>query len=194
MFCSKCGADNSETAVYCQKCGAQVGDEVETKVAAKSRDLPDQPEKEIFALRPTLKFIQLGYAAAVISAFLLVVILNVFLPVIGLWIWWIPIIAGLALLLIPAYYHIKRNIIKYRLTDSKVEISDGLLTTNTRNVPLRTIQDVAVRANVYQRLVGIGDVVIENANESDTDIIFKNINSPKKYADILLDQMRESDR
>jgi uncharacterized membrane protein YdbT with pleckstrin-like domain len=76
------------------------------------------------------------------------------------------------------------------LTDSKVEINKGLISHTTRNLPLRSIQDVVIKATVPQRLLGFGDIVIENATEEDEEIILKNINSPKKYADILLKQMR----
>ena len=39
-------------------------------------------------------------------------------------------------------------------------------------------------------MLGFGDLIIENANERDGKIILKNVNSPKKYADALLKQMR----
>lgn len=189
MFCNKCGAQNSEEAVFCNKCAARIGGEEETRVAVKSSVLPSvsDDEAKIFSIRPTLMFVKMGYAAAVACAFLLVALLATFIPSLG---WW-PILAGLGLLLIPAYYHLQRNTVKYTLTDSTVKISEGLLSTNTRNIPLRTIQDVTVTANIFQRMLGFGDIVIMNANESDQKIILNDINSPKQYADILLRQMRQ---
>lgn len=197
MFCNKCGADNSEEAVFCQKCGAQIGGEEETKVAVKSSisTSVSDDEKQVFSIRPTLMFVKMGYVAAVLGAFLLVVILEVIRSNFGIGLgWWLPILAGLGLLLIPAYYHLRRNTVKYTLTDSTVKISEGLLSTNTRNIPLRTIQDVTVTANVFQRMLGFGDIVIMNANEADQKIILNDINSPKQYADTLLKQMRQLDK
>jgi hypothetical protein len=43
-------------------------------------------------------------------------------------------------------------------------------------------------------MLGFGNLIIENANESDGKVILKNINSPKQFADILLKQMRQLDR
>ena len=64
-------------------------------------------------------FIKLGYALAVIGAIGLVILLALIpVPV------YISIPLALTLLLIPAYYHLKRNMVRYTLTDSKVEIDD----------------------------------------------------------------------
>ena len=79
---------------------------------------------------------------------------------------------------------------RYTLTDSKIEIDEGFISKRTRNVPLHTIQDVTVSATVPQRMLGFGNLIIENAGEIESRIVLKNINSPKKYADVLLKQMR----
>jgi uncharacterized membrane protein YdbT with pleckstrin-like domain len=80
------------------------------------------------------------------------------------------------------------------LTDSKVEIDTGFISRNSRNLPLRTIQDVTVQASIPQRLLGFGSLIIENANEADGKTILKNINNPRHYADLLLKEMRKSNR
>lgn len=197
MFCEKCGAGNSDEAVFCQKCGRRLDGEEETRVARSlnRENRENTEEKEIFSIRPTLKFIQAGYIGAIISAFLLVFLLHILGQFAKMDIpWWFSVLAGLSLLLIPAYFQLKRNIVRYTLTDSKIEISEGLISTHTRNVPLRTIQDVSVSSTIFQRMLGFGDLIIENANEADGKIVLKNINTPKKYADILLRQMRLLDK
>lgn len=192
MFCTKCGAQNSDEAVYCQKCGRLLEAEEETRVARKNLPVvDDDEEREIFSIRPTLMFVKVGYGLAILGAFLLVALLAAFgwltqINISSL----LVVLFGLSLLLIPAYYHLKNKTVKYTLTDSKIEINKGLVSHTTRNLPLRSIQDVVVKATVPQRLLGFGDIVIENATEEDEEIVLKNINSPKKYADILLKQMR----
>ncbi len=197
MFCTKCGANNSDEAIYCQKCGKLLEAEEETRIARKNLPVKnltavdDDEEREIFSIRPTLMFVKLGYVSAIVGAFLLVALLAAFglltqINISSL----LVVLFGLSLLLIPAYYHLKNKTVKYTLTDSKVEINKGLISHTTRNLPLRSIQDVVVKATVPQRLLGFGDIVIENATEEDEEIVLKNINSPKKYADILLKQMR----
>lgn len=197
MFCEKCGGKNADEAVFCRKCGFPLTDEEETRIAKpfKAEKDSDEDEKEIFTVRPTLIFVQIGYAAAIVSAFLLVFLLYKIGQVSGTNIpWWLSILAGLSLLLIPAFYHIKSHLLRYTLTDSKIEISRGIISMHTRNVPLRSIQDVSVSSTIFQRMLGFGNLIIENANDTDDKIILKDIRSPKKYADILLKQMRLLDK
>jgi len=133
-------------------------------------------------------FIKIGYAVAVIGAILLTIGLNMIKIVDIPWYVWLPL--ALALLLIPAYYHFKRNMVRYTLTDSKIEIDYGLIARTTRNIPLSKIQDVTVSASILQRVLGFGDVVVDNASEIGGSTILHNINNPRHYADLILRQLR----
>lgn len=135
-------------------------------------------------------FIKIGYVTAALSAILLTILLAM-LPFIA---WYVALPIALALLLIPAYYHIKRNTVLYTLTDSKIEIDQGLIARTTRNIPLRNIQDVTVSTTIPQRLLGFGNLVIENASEVGGVTILKNINDPRKHADMLLRELRRVGR
>jgi Predicted membrane protein len=195
MICQKCGAKNSDEAVYCQKCGTLLVDEEETRVAVRGGKFEDDAENQIFSVRPTLLFVKIGYGLAVLGAFLLVFLLYYISSLAGVDIpAWLYVLLGLSLLLIPAYFHFRRNIVRYTLTDSKVEIDEGFIFQNSRSVPLRSIQDVSVSSTVWQRMLGYGDLVIDNASEDDGKIVLKNISSPKKHADLLLKQMRLLDK
>lgn len=142
-------------------------------------------ERVVFSVRPTLVFIKLGYALAVIGGIALVFLLAmVNVPA------YISILIALALLLIPAYYHLRRNMIRYTVTDAKLEIDTGLIGRTTRNIPLSKIQDVTVSATVPQRILGFGDVLIDNASEQSGSTALHNITNPRHYADLLLRELR----
>jgi uncharacterized membrane protein YdbT with pleckstrin-like domain len=194
MFCTKCGARNSDEAIYCQKCGALLEAEEETRIARPTKPEPEnfaESEREIFSIHPTLTFVKIGYGLAVFGALLLVAIFSFFSQLTGINIpAWLSVVAGLSLLLIPAFHHFKQKLVRYTLTDSKIEINEGLISQTTRNIPLRTIQDVTVSSSVPQRMLGFGNLVIENAGETGGKIVLRNINQPKKHADVLLKQMR----
>lgn len=198
MFCSKCGKENSDDAVYCQKCGRPLAAEEETRVAVKDRMVPElRPDsgvetKSIFSITPTLKFVYVGYVLAVLGAFLLVGIVSLFLATtvsVAA-----SVILGMALLLIPLYFHLRAKLVRYTLTDTTIEIDRGLISRTTQNIPLRRIQDVTVSATMTQRILGMGDVIVDNASEDGGKVILDDIDSPKKYAELVLRQMRHIER
>lgn len=145
----------------------------------------DDLERTVFTVRPTLIFIKLGYALAVIGAIGLVFLLAL-IPVPA----YISIPLALSLLLIPAYYHLRRNMVRYTLTDSKVEIDTGLIARTTRNIPLSKIQDITVSASIPQRILGFGDIIVDNASELGGTTVLHNISNPRHYADLLLRELR----
>jgi len=167
----------------------------ETRIARPQSSVPaqhpedDDLESVIFTVRPTLLFVKIGYGMAIVGAILLTVALG-FIPLLRDIPWYISVPIALALLLIPAYYHLKRNMIRYTLTDSKIEIDYGLIARTTRNIPLAKIQDVTVSASIPQRILGFGDVVIDNASELGGSTVLHNINNPRHYADLLLRELR----
>ncbi len=192
MFCIKCGVDNLDKAKFCRDCGEAFEQEEETQVASRRQDLEpaDDPpaEKEIFSISPTLLFVKIGYAFAAVGALLLVALTSMFLWAsvsIGL-----SIIVGLLLFLVPAWYHFRQKMISYRLTESKLEIDEGFISRKTRSIPLRRIQDVTVSASMTQRMLGFGNLTIDNASDDAEKIVLANINDPRQHADALLRQMR----
>ena len=103
---------------------------------------------------------------------------------------YISVPLGLSFLLVPAYYHLRRNMVRYTLTDSKIELDTGLIARTTRNIPLSKIQDVTVSASIPQRMLGFGDVIIDNASELGGTTLLHNISNPRHYADLLLRELR----
>jgi membrane protein YdbS with pleckstrin-like domain len=192
MLCATCGSTLNPNSRFCDQCGAPAPDAEETRIARPQSSVPaphdnDDIESVIFTVRPTMLFIKIGYAAAIVGAILLTVLLAMVSFVEIPWYYSLPVALGL--LLVPAYYHLKRNMVRYTLTDSKIEIDYGLIARTTRNIPLAKIQDVTVSAKILQRLLGFGDVVVDNASEVGGTTVLHNINNPRHYADLLLREM-----
>ena len=204
MHCTNCGTYIAPGQRYCAGCGAPAVDPEATRIQRPQFDSPPAPqfaptpaplaradesseiERTIFTTRPTLLFVKAGYGLAMLCAILLVILLSGFISVP----WWISVPLGLALLLIPAFYHVKRNTVRYTLTDSKIEIDQGFISRTTRNIPLRNIQDVTVSATIPQRILGFGNLIIDNASEMGGTTVLRNINDPRHYADLLLRELR----
>lgn len=193
MHCTNCGTYIAVGQRHCAGCGAAAVDPEATRLARPQINAPNamrpvesnEIERTVFTTRPTLLFVKIGYGLAMLSAILLVILLAM-TPVP----WWVSVPLALALLLIPAFYHLKRNTVRYTLTDSKVEIDQGFIARTTRNIPLRNIQDVTVSASIPQRILGFGNLIIDNASETGGTTILRNINDPRHYADLLLRELR----
>ncbi len=99
------------------------------------------------------------------------------------------LIVSAVLFVYPIWLHILNRRIVYTLTTTKVEIAEGFFSQNTRNIPLRHIQDVTVSESWRERLIGIGDMVIDSAAVTGK-ITMNNINNPRKYADLILDELQ----
>jgi membrane protein YdbS with pleckstrin-like domain len=189
MTCSACGAYVTPSVRFCSNCGAPVDTE-QTRIARlQSRTLEStidgDLERTVFTVKPTMIFVKAGYALAVLGGIALVFLLasigvsaSISIPL------------ALALLLIPGYYHIRRNMIRYTVTDAKLQIDTGLIARTTRNIPLSKVQDVTVSASIPQRLLGFGDVIVDNASEIGGSTVMHNISRPRHYADLLLRELR----
>lgn len=193
MRCTNCGSTINPNSRFCDQCAAPAPDMEETRIARPLSSVParhddDDIEGVIFTVRPTMLFIKIGYAAAVLGAVLLMIGLNM-VQVVSIPLY-VSVPIALGLLLIPAYYHLKRNMVRYTLTDSKIEIDYGLIARTTRNILLAKIQDVTVSASIFQRLLGFGDVVVDNASEVGGTTVLHNINNPRQYADLILRALR----
>jgi len=214
--CLNCGEPMSARAHFCPSCGMPAPSEEtlvsgeETRLAGSRparpqrvrplsdlaapsapqpparRDASEEGEEQIvFTVRPTLLFVKLGYAAAALGGVALVALLA--LAGASLY---VSIPLALALLLLPAYRHLRRNMLRYTLTDSKIEIEEGFFSQTTRNLPLRNIQDVTVSSTIFQRLLRFGNVVVDNAGAEGTTTILRNIPNPRRHAEMLLKQLR----
>lgn len=203
MFCIKCGAEFRAETKFCSVCGAPVEraaalnlfSEEETVVAKPRKKQKttanDEIERVVFSVRPTILFVQIGYVLAFFGA----AILGGFLLYLGSLfefslLMWLAIPIALLLFLIPAYHHVRRNAVRYTLTDAKLEIDTGFFSRQTQFVALGKIQDVTVSASAVQRLLGYGSLVIDNAADRNGAVVLKNINNPRQHADLLLREMR----
>ena len=135
-------------------------------------------------IRPTMKFIKLGYAlvllvivAAVIGASMLPQDDAQYRP----WAMGLPVL----LLIWPIRRHIQRNFTKGTISGDKLRYEVGAFGKTTRNISLPKVQDVRVDQSATQRMFGIGNLSIETAGEA-SRLTMRNIDRPQTVADQIL--------
>src|SRR5215472_15757982 len=80
MHCSDCGSYVAPGVRFCSQCGSPALDPEATRIARPQSGLPaeidnGEVERTVFSVRPTLIFVKLGYAAAVLAAIALIALL-----------------------------------------------------------------------------------------------------------------------
>lgn len=177
MFCHRCGKSLPLESKFCNGCGIGI--------------ISNQPLKDediIFRIRPSFYSVGTIYLGAAIFSVAAIAVFGYFGLSIG---------TSLALSLVsfafPLLRHFQRNRIVYTLTPSKIEIDFGIISKTVRNIPLRNTQDVTVSAGIFERIIGVGDVIIDSAAEAGK-IQMRQVPDPRKYANLILQQLQQAHR
>ena len=130
-------------------------------------------------IRPTLKFIKLGYVAVL----LLIAVaawfgLSYEAPPAS----WIIPAAAVMLIFWPIAKHIRRQATRLIVSGDKLRYESGFLSKTTRTISLAKVQDVSVHQTLGQRMTRTGDLSIETAGES-SRLTVSSIDDPQKVAD-----------
>jgi len=159
----------------------EVDEELDTTTP---RHLAPRREQVIFSINPafypvTTAYLVSSFFAVVLTAGLAYFNVNLLFVLLTAVVTFIPAIVR----------HIQHIHTVFTLTTFKLEVSTGLLSKKTQNIPLRHIQDVSVRESLSERLLGIGDIIVDApAMESNTTL--SNVREPRRYADLILGQIQ----
>ena len=135
-------------------------------------------------IRPTMKFIYLGYVVVIVMVVASVVALERLqwppdVPSsLQPWIPWLPVL----LLLWPVKRHLLNRLTKMTILEDRLRYERGLLSRTTRTILVSRVQDVTVHQRIGQRFFDVGDLSIETAGEASRETIV-NIDRPKEIAD-----------
>lgn len=94
------------------------------------------------------------------------------------------------MLLSAAGKHIRTRFTTLEIVGDRMKYESGMLSRTTRSMPLQKIQDVTVRQTFGQRLLGLGDLIIETAGEQ-SQLTIREINSPRVAAEQILDRVAQ---
>ncbi len=146
-------------------------------------DIDDQ-DQVIFSITPTFYEVLPSYLVAAVLS--LIVTAGV-AYVRGILV--IALIAAAIFFIRPIVRHMRLRRTVYTLTGSKLEIRTGIFSKDTKSIPLRHIDNVEVSETLKERLMGIGDVLIDSA-ALDTKMVLNNVRNPRKYADLIMEQLQ----
>jgi uncharacterized membrane protein YdbT with pleckstrin-like domain len=135
-------------------------------------------------IRPTLKFIKLGYAVVVLLIIAGIVGASM-LPVDDAQYRPFVIAVPVLLLLWPVRRHMLRQFTKATIAGDRLRYEVGMFGKTTRNISLPKVQDARVDQTMTQRMFGVGNLAIETAGEA-SRLTLHNVDDPQQVADEIL--------
>jgi len=142
---------------------------------------------ETRVVHPSLKPVWVWYAIAGVAI------------VAGVWIYntseklmdkppWLMAIPAV-LLIVPIKKHISTRLFRMTIGADRLTLDRGLLSRYSRTIDLAKIQDVTVQQSMWQRIFGMGDVMLETAGEVGQIAIY-GIDRAREVGDLIHERSR----
>ena len=80
---------------------------------------------------------------------------------------------------------------KYQLTEEKLLIDTGFIARNQEEIRLYRMTDFAVKQRFWQRIFGIGNILISSSDDMQGQFVVHNIKKPYKVKDLLSDMVEK---
>ena len=138
-------------------------------------------------IRPSMKTVWAAYVVAIIIIGAAVWAYFQYLDDKPRWLLAIPFIA----LLPPLNMHLKRRLVSLRFQDDHLILETGFFSRTRRTVDTAKIQDVTVRQTLGQRLIGVGDLMLESAGERG-GMAIANLDRPREIADAIINSSKRA--
>jgi uncharacterized membrane protein YdbT with pleckstrin-like domain len=132
-------------------------------------------------IRPSIKTVRAAYALAIVLALAGVWAICEHTQDSPRWLCFLPLIV----LLFPLNMHLRRQAVTLRFHDGHLTLESGYLSRTRRTLDMAKIQDVTVQQTFGQRLIGVGDLMLESAGESGAMAI-RNLDRPREIADEII--------
>src|ERR1019366_7875045 len=105
------------------------------------------------------------------------------------WLYFLPPLA----LLVPLNMHLQRRLITLQFHDDHLTLETGVFSRTRRTVDMAKVQDVTVQQTLGQRMMGVGDLILEDAGETGR-IGIKNLDRPREIADLIINSSKNRSR
>jgi uncharacterized membrane protein YdbT with pleckstrin-like domain len=143
--------------------------------------VPHEEEHAIWAGRPSWR----GRMAILVPG----VLLTVLALVVCIWADFSAlvtiVVVGIIALVTVVWAFLETLRWKYTITNRRVFVRHGLITIREQTARLERVQDVTLHQTVFDRLFGVGRLLIDTAGSSGGALVFKALLEPTKVREIL---------
>ena len=89
------------------------------------------------------------------------------------------------------YFGMPLSFTRYALSEDRLFLSEGFLNIKDDEILLYRVRDIDTSRNLWQRLFGVGTVVVVSSDKSMPNLVLKNIKDPVTVKDLIHEQVEE---
>ena len=89
------------------------------------------------------------------------------------------------------YFGMPLSFTRYSLSEDRLFISEGFLNLKDDEVLLYRVRDIDTRRNLWQRLFGVGTVIVISSDKTMPNLTLKNIKDPVMVKELIHKQVEE---
>ena len=90
------------------------------------------------------------------------------------------------------YFGLPLSFTRYSLSDDRLFVSEGFLTIKDDEILLYRVRDIDTRRSLWQRLFGVGTVVVASSDKTMPNLVLKNIKDPIMVKELIHKQVEEN--
>jgi uncharacterized membrane protein YdbT with pleckstrin-like domain len=153
-----------------------------------------QPEPDEVVIRPSQVInygvylsaaLQMGFCAALFA------LLRHYWPMLSTIFLAIPLVAILG---VATLAWLKTATTSYHFAKSRLTWRTGILSRNAESLELYRVADVTMRQPLFQRLFGVGRIVISSADANHREVVLEGVPRPDQFRGWLTDQVQQTRR
>ena len=89
------------------------------------------------------------------------------------------------------YFGLPLSFTRYALSEDRLFLSVGFLSIKDDEVLLYRVRDIDTSRNLWQRIFGVGTVVVMSSDKSMPNLVLKNIKDPTGVKELIHQQVEE---
>jgi len=90
------------------------------------------------------------------------------------------------------YFGLPLSFTRYSLSEDRLFISEGFLTIKDDEILLYRVRDIDTRRTLWQRIFGVGTVVVASSDKTMPNLVLKNIKDPIFVKELIHKQVEET--
>ena len=89
------------------------------------------------------------------------------------------------------YFGLPISFTKYSMSDDRLFVETGFFNIHAEEILLYRVRDICLHLNLYQRIFGMGSVVLQTSDKSAPTVELKNIANPREVKEQIHRQVEQ---